>query len=336
MVNLTGARVAGDVVFTGTHISNLTADGRGEAIRARRLHAQGSLIMDTNFAARGAVLLTSATLGRDLRCAGVLCNPGWSALYAKDIEIGDDLKIEGVVEGDLRLERASVTGSVVWHALRLSVPQMPTDLPPNPNARRVGRLELRHAKIGSSLKCVGIEFQSPFRIEFTGARIGTIDLSSEAGWCQKRFENFHCPLELDGLEYDRIELPPRPGGYSRDWMLRGRANIPWPFGPPRRAISDRLLDWVLRHGVGDHVRFESRFLMVDVPPEPEHRFNPQPYRQLAGVLRSQGYESEARNIAIAEQWARPHRILVRALFWVYGAAFGFGLRPRRAILTLVG
>lgn len=195
---------------------------------------------------------------------------------------------------------------------------------------------MRHAKIGSSLKCVGIEFQSPFRIEFTGARIGTIDLSSEAGWRQKRFENFHCPLELDGLEYDRIELPLRPGGYSRDWMLRGRANIPWPFGPPRRAISDRLLDWVLRHGVGDHVQFESRFLMVDVPPEPEHRFNPQPYRQLAGVLRSQGYESEARNIAIAEQWARPHKILVRALFWVYGAAFGFGLRPRRAILTLVG
>lgn len=335
VVNLTGARVAGDVVFNGTHISNMTADGAGEAICARRLHAQGSLIMDRKFEALGAVLLTSATLGRDLRCEGVLCNPARSALYAKDIEIGDDLKIEGSVEGDVRLERASITGRVVWRDLRLSVPRMPADLLPTPNARRIGRFELRHAKIGSSLKCEGIRFLAPFRIEFTGARIGTIDLSSAGGWGQKRFENFHCPLELDGLEYDRIELPARVPGYACDWMLRARARIPWSFGPPRGAISDRLLDWVLRHGVGDRVWFRDRFLMVDVPPAPEHRFNPQPYRQLAGVLRSQGYESEARNISIAEQWARPHWMGVRGLYWIYGAGFGFGLRSRRAFLALL-
>jgi hypothetical protein len=337
VVNLTGAHVSGDVVFTHTRISNQSQNGSGEAIRARRLRAQGSLILSSGFEAFGATLLAGATLGRDLKCDdALLSNPARSALYAKDIEIGDDLKLQNTtIEGDLRFERAAITGSVFWDGLKLKVPRLPRHLPPDYAARRVGRFELRHARIGSSLKCLEIEFDAPFRIELTGARIATIDLSSPAGWGAKRFQEFHCPLELDGLVYDRIEFPERIPGYARDWILRARANVRWLFGPPRGSISDRLLDWVLRHGAGDRVWLDQRFLMVDLPPVAEHRFNPQPYRQLASILRSQGYESEARNISIAEQWARPHRFSVRVLYWLYGAGFGFGLRSRRAVVALI-
>jgi hypothetical protein len=337
VVNLTGANVSGDVVFVRTHISNRSENGSGEAIRARRLRAQGSMILGPNLEATGAILLAGATLGRDLKCDNaLLSNPARSALYAKDIEIGDDLKLlNTVVEGDLRFERASVTGSVFWDDLKLWVPLMPPGISLGSTARRVGRFELIHAKIGSSLKCEGVEFRAPFRLELTGAGIGTIDLSSPEGWGAKRLEGFHCPLELDGLVYERIEFPQRIPGYPRDWILRRRAKVRWMFGPPRGSISDRLLDWVLRHGSGDRVWLVRRFLMVNVPPIAQHRFSPQPYRQLAAVLRSQGYESEARNIAIAEQWARPHRFWVRSLYWLYGAGFGFGLRPRRALVALL-
>ena len=337
VVNLTGARVTGDVVFTRTRIANQSQDGSGEAILARRLHVQGSLVLDSGSKALGATLLTGATLGRDLKCdEAVLSNPGRSALYAKDIEIGDDLKLKNTtIDGDLRFERAAITGSVHWDGLKLKVPLLPPIPPPNRAARRVGRFELNHAKIGSSLKCQKIEFDAPFTIDLTGVRVATIDLSSPDGWGAKRFEGFHCPLALDGLVYDRIEFPERRV-YARDRMLRDRAKISRLFGPPRGSISDRLLDWVLRDGAGDSVFWlHRRFLMVDLDPVADNRFHPQPYRQLAGVLRSQGYESEARNISIAEQWARPHRPFVNAVYWLYGAGFGFGMRSRRALLALI-
>ena len=358
VVDLTGAHVSGDVLFCQTRVANRNNTGSGEALRARRLRAGGSLVLGPQFTADGATLLTGSTLGRDLKCVKArLSNPARSALYAKDIEIGDDLKLqESTIEGDLRFERASVTGSVVWDDLRLEIGPIPPQFPPDYPARRVGRFELRHARIGSSLKCETLVFRAPFRLELTGAQIATIDLSSPDRWGTKRYEGFHCPLELDGLRYDRIEFPARIPGYRRDWELRARAKIRWLFGPPQGSVSDRLLDWVLRHGVGDRVQWlaaetvavpagtnpegqrrraqERRFLTVDVPPVAEHRFSPQPYRQLANVLRSQGYESEARNITMAEQWARPHRFWVRLLYWIYGAGFGFGLRPRRALITL--
>ena len=65
------------------------------------------------------------------------------------------------------------------------------------------------------------------------------------------------------------------------------------------------------------------------------RFNPQPYRQLARILRIQGYEAQARYIAIAEQWATPRYWFRRLVYGAYGIFFGFGLRPRRAVVTLL-
>ena len=110
-------------------------------------------------------------------------------------------------------------------------------------------------------------------------------------------------------------------------------------GPPPDELTDPLLDWVMRDSSNDTVRMTGRHLVAADPAvgrafDPWARFNPQPYRQLARVLRAQGYEKAARNIAIYEQWATPRSgWLSQAIHDLYGACFGFGLWPSRACLT---
>jgi hypothetical protein len=65
-------------------------------------------------------------------------------------------------------------------------------------------------------------------------------------------------------------------------------------------------------------------------------FSPQPYRQLAAVLRAQGNEAAARYISVKERWRTPQPWWLYPFWWIYGAFFGFGFKPAAALLTLVG
>lgn len=344
-VNLTGARIGGDLSFTSVAIDNLAPRGDGNAIVARQVQVQASILLIGKFSARGALLFTGATIGRDLACQdATLCNPERSAIYAKDIEVGDDIKLHRVTAaGTVRFERAAVAGSVHWEALTLSVAA-----DPHPDRRRYGRLEFMHARIGSTLKCAGLIYGCPCLVDLTGLRVATIDLSHPHGWGPTHCEGIHCPVRLDGMVYERIEFPGaavvdlEATGHQRDWVLRRRAGIPvgrlrW-LGPGRDPLADRMLDWVLRDSESVTLR-RARHHVVEVaaaPDEPRKlRFHPQPYRQLTQVLRAQGHESSARRIAVAEQWATPRDLASWLWHSAFGVGFGFGLRPFFAVTTLI-
>lgn len=345
-VDLTSARIGGDLRFAGATISNfrrdggevkrvgsnLVRDGGGIAIKARQAHVQANIVLNEGFHARGALLLTGATVGRDLRCAdATLFNPARSALYAKGIEVGDDITLERcVIVGDLRFERAASAGDMLWQGLIVRLPDA--------RVRSVARrkllplvLTLMHARIGSRLICGGIEFvgppDRPAHIDLRSVHAATVVLQSVLGWGKSAANGAHHPVSLHGLTYERIEFDPNLATgpayrQARDW-LRRRAEIPvdwrWVTGPPGdKDRADPLLDWILR-GCQDG----------------EWRFNPQLFRQLTRVLRSEGHEGAARNIAMYEQWATPRSNgLSRALFWLYGTCFGFGLWPQRAAIVL--
>ena len=316
-------------------------------------------------------------------------------MYAKDIEIGDDLKLRfSTVMGDLRFERAAVTGSVIWQGLTLGGDQPSHECNAEPESsdadlhesrrqhmvrrgrscwnhvrrctrrlhawcriiirhrgrkkprvelksRNIARFELVHARIGTSLKCAGIEFIRPYRIDLTGVRVMTLDLSTAHGWGRSLCQDTHCPIGLDGLAYERLVFPDARPKHVPDRALRAAAGIPtgcWRWAaPPRDPLADRLLDWTLRDASNGLVRAEQdRLVVVSPGPANRHHFNPQPYRQLSRILRTQGYEAQARYIAIAEQWATPRRYMSWLLHASYGVGFGFGLSPRRALLTLAG
>ncbi|MGA3004123.1 MAG: hypothetical protein ABSE20_20615 [Acetobacteraceae bacterium] len=351
-VDFTSARIGGNLAFTGANIDNLSAGGEGHAIVARQAQVQASILLNGNFHAQGAVILTGATVGRDLACDhATLSNPEYSAIYAKDIEVGDDIKfLHSEITGYLRFERAMVAGSVHWHDLTLKMPA-----PPNGSPQRLARFEFVHARVGSTLKCAGIDHQSPCRIDLRGLRVATIDLRSANGWGNSHCNDEPCPVALDGMIYDRIVFPepPAPGvvnpkeAAQREQAhvrLRKRAKIPveWPWRwalPSRDESTERLLNYILRDSINDAVAMQGRDLFA-LPGQgrrnPGESFNPQPFRQLTRVLRAQGFEDIARKMAIYEQWAAPPAHLVhRMLRFLWGCCFGFGLWPRRAAMTLL-
>ncbi|MGA3402276.1 MAG: hypothetical protein ABSC95_23965 [Acetobacteraceae bacterium] len=334
VVNLTGAQIGGDLSFAHSSVQNATPGGEGVAIVARRAKVQGSIALDNGFTAEGAVLLSGTTIGRDLRIDdATIRNPGQSAIYAKDIEIGDDLTLrKSTIEGHLRFARIVVTGAVVWDQLTLGLAADPPD-------DRGSRLDLMHARIGARLICGDVTCVSPCRIDLTGMRVTTIEVAHPNGWGRvtraTRSSDDYYPLRLDGLLYERIALP-NLGNYNPSHALRRRAGIPtgatrW-FGPPRRALSDRLIDWLLRCSQAPDVRFDERPAGNGTW---ETYFRPQPFRHLAGVLRAQGLEEEAHSVAIAEQWATPRTWWSYPVYWSYGVCFGFAMRPRRALITLI-
>jgi hypothetical protein len=310
IINLVGARIGGDLAFANALVDNLRPDGAGEAILARRVNVHGSFTLDGGCIVRGVVLLSGATIGRDLLCRkATLHNPKRSALYAKDVEIGDDLTLEGCgIRGDVRLERAAITGSVAL-------------LQPCLEGGRHRQLELIHSRIGARLRFDRIPHISPYGIDLTGARVGTIEVTVAYG--PTLAEPTDYPLGLDGLVYDRIEHTPQLH-YSRDRRLRRAAHIPtggraW-LGPCRDHIADPLIDWLLRHR------------SVSLPGH--RRFHPQPFRQLAAVLRAQGNDEAARTVAIAERFATPRAFGTRTTHRLFGVCFGFGFLPLRALFVL--
>jgi hypothetical protein len=306
--NLAGAEVGGDLVFQGSSLRNSTDDGSGIALAAKRLHVGGNLEFTSDFRADGAVMLPGVTVGRGVRISGAAFkNKSQSAIYAKDMRIGDDLHFKNTVaEGDLRFERIDVTGSLVWDGLTISR-RHEDNLHPS--------LDLRHARVGSVLNAKDLSFVHPSLIDLCGMRVSTIVHCWPRGWGSPHPGARACSVNFDGLTYDRIMLDStaKAGRVGPGRLL---SSI---FGPWRDSLGDKYGHWL---------QLQEKQTTDD--------FFPQPYRQLARVLRNQGEESAARDIAIAEQWAaRKAGRLPRVARWAFGIGFGFGLRPRNAIATLV-
>jgi hypothetical protein len=363
-VNLTGSRISGDLIFSGARVENrdpeppdqtkriLIDKTTGIAIIGRRVHVQGSILLDNCFRADGAVLLSGATIGRSLRCeGGKFCNPGRSALYAKDVEIGDDLILKRCVAiGHLRFDRARIDGSFVWERLILGLRM--TSPPPQAvrqggkSVRRAVRFDLKHARIGARLSCDPIKYKTPCRIDLTGARVSTVELlPNRSGWGTIDKDDLDYPIRMDGFVYDRIEiLESRGCGCGRrrhvpSYGLREAAKVPrdlisdlW-CPVPAADRTNRLLDLLLRYRQNVDLQFDDD---RDSAEPTINQFQPQPFRHMARILRAEGHAEAARWIAIAEQWvtATERQFLANWLYWIYGRCFGFGLRPGLAFITL--
>jgi hypothetical protein len=312
--NFNGAEVGGDLEFQGCSLYNSTDDGSGIALSTKRIRVGGNVEFSDDFSVQGATMLGGATVGRGVRFRRAeFKNKSRSAIYAKDMRIGDDLLLEDTVaEGDLRLERIDVTGSLVWDGLRISCERKDNSRPP---------LDLRNGRIGSVLKAKKLSFEPPSSIDLCGMRAGAIEHTWPQGW-----GSHLCPgqsgltVNFDGLTYERIKLDPAalPGSSLSPTRIR-HSRI---FGRWRSPLADKYGRWL--------------GLQKKQAADEENDFFPQPYRQLARVLRNQGEESAARDIAILEQWKAPKPgLLPKLVRWAFGFGFGFGLSRCKAIATLI-
>ena len=312
-INLAGAEVGGDLLFQGASLRNGTEDAI--ALSAKGIHVGGNVSFTSGFSAEGAVMMPGATVGRGVRFSEArFRNRAETAIHAKDMRIGDDLCFENTAaEGDLRFERIDVAGSLVWDGLAISSTRKQKPNPP---------LDLRHARIGSALKARELSVEHPSLIDLYGMRVSSIELSWPKGWGSPKADHRARLVNLDGLTYDRITISSAREKASASLLVRLGDLLARVFGPRRNSLANDYARWL---------RLQAKQTAGD-----GSGFLPQPYRQLARVLRNQGEDGAARDIAIAEQWAAPKAGLLPGMARsAFGIGFGFGLRPRNAIITLL-
>ncbi len=331
-LDLTGLYVRGNLRFAGCRVSNQSSDGTRIAIELERARIEGSLhfgsidqagARQSTFHGRGEVNVSGAVVGRDfLANHATFSNPGRSAIYAKDVQVGDDLRlVETEAAGDLRFERAEIAGSLKWDRLRISARR------PAQNGKTMpAPAEFRRARIGSALKAELLLTVAGSAIDLRGLRVHEIEDWTLHGWGSPRTCNCctECEIDFDGMVYERITIPDLPG--SRPVWHRWEENdIPSSFpGPAVHPRGGLLLNWIL------HQRRPNEGRRV----EKDHF--PQPFRQLARVLRDQGEEEAARFITVSERWATPSKGLIGWVRrWFFGPLFEFGLSPKRGLITVL-
>lgn len=305
---IVGTTITANLSFRGTVLKNGDGDQDALALIGQRMRVLGMVEFTEEFASTGAIVLTATKIGGELRVDDAsFSNPRRSAIYGKDIEVGNDLSLMGSrARGDIRLERAGITGSLKWEELHIAE-----------IAGREITLDLRHARIGSALKAHRLNTGPRVTVDLGGLRVATIEHDWQEGWGKAGL----CRLNLDGLSYDRITpfvADAQPPANRPAFLEKVRNRWLW---PPEDRLGSQLREWVGRQ------TFSTDPAVSD--------FFPQPYRQLVRVLRAQGEEEAARMITIAQRRQEPVTFVpARVIRFFFDRFFGFGIRRRNAVATL--
>lgn len=311
------------LTLSGSSTQKITADGA---------KFQYSLFLNDGFSATGAVSLWGAQIDGNLVCGGgVFKNPwqngilksGMALLAARaSVKGGVHLRNGFVAEGQVSLQGAQIDGDLDCHGgtfkdpTQANVPSSGTALSAENTIVKgdtflgdgfvaEGKVNLLGAQIDGDLNCDGASFRSMVMQRAVVKRA--------LFW-----RNIKTPLEVEldlqnasaGSLADHQESWPAAGKLLLDGFTYGRIAE----GP---KDSKTRLKWL-----GQQVSF-----------------SPQPFRQLAKVLREEGDDDGARRV-MYEMEKRKHqereqRWLSRLWNPVFRWTIGYGIYPRRAVWWLL-
>lgn len=367
-VSISGAEIAGRVNMNGLHV-NQTLD-------MDSIIVGGSIFLRCG-ARIGEVILTAGTIGHQLEFTGSIVRDTLgmhglrlgSNLYINDGSEGfcgtiEDDGTEGDAQdrvepwparlGSLSLTSAQIGGDIDAHGAefssitldgttidgRLLLSSTDVDNVLSMEDIRVGRnlslagamlngeVSLLFSVVGADLDLSGADVS---QVNLTSSKLGELRLGSayqpsaqwrpdgllvlqnvEAGAIQDRrypTDAWPSQLELDGFTYQRL------GGYSRLVALDAQDET-------GANMADRDADWFVE--------------WLDNDPT----FSPQPYRQLAGLLRSNGQKLKADQVLYAglERERRESSFLPKVGFTLlkFTVGYGIGFRYFISVIWIVG
>lgn len=343
-INLHMAKIARNFECYGASMENPTKT----ALAAEGIDVGGKIVMSATpthrFEARGSLELPGAKVRNDFQCEGMLITGTQEvALHIEGAEVGDAVLFRAddhhrfEAEGTVRLYAAKIGGNLDCGGARI-------------DGRTKYALQAQGAEIGGTV-FLHTHKEEPFEfsnhVSLIGAQIrgglivrigtrskGTVFLSecniSELsdvcgeGWgappTTQGKEVLGVALDLNGFVYRRLATWEPPAAKS----LNDRCRRLFGFGTDRDLFHKRIA-WLGRQY-----------------PEPGayREFFPQPYEQLAKILRDTGHDYDARRIIIEklcrERKAIPDGLISPLLKWIFHWGFGFGYSPVRAFWTLVG
>ena len=226
-------------------------------------------------------------------------------------------------------------------------------------------INLSAARIGGALKAHYLTADVPITIDLRAAQADRLSDEGQnaslhpfpSGWGEGG-EHVVPYLRLDGFMYREIEQLANVsasvelifkrkilrllhvGTREPDAGYKNRYSIVLlkRFSDVANLLSRKVSKWWFtgRGRRGDEAIYKARLQWLERQKRGSHeQFNPQPYRQLAAVMRTQGYSGAARLTAIAEQRKSRQTGFTGLLWPVFGATFGFGLSSSKASRTVI-
>ena len=305
------------LAFIRSSLGNLS----GVALSADGVQVRGAVFLRDGFQAKGEVRLIGATIGGDLDCTGgAFHNASGIAWDAEGIHVnGRVLLHDGFeAEGMVRLPGATIGGDLDCtggafrnpggFALFADGVQVHSSVSLGDGFQAEGEVHLLGATIGGDLDCTGGVFHNPDGIALfadkahMGSYVFLRDGFRATGIVSLMDANAG-PLVDDETSW------PAPGtlrvsGFVYTTIAGGRANA----------------------------KARLRWLERQLPDS----FSPQPYQQLAKVLRESGREGDAKQVLIAKERVRRKRGNLGWAAWCWNLVLGFsmahGYKPQRLLL----
>lgn len=302
------ARLEG-LFFEACHIKDVQAYGlfvTGDFLLSNGFTPEGEIDTHNVCKVEGELNLLGATIGGTLDCSGAqLLNPTKIALSAGGAKIGHDVFLKN---GFKAVGEVSLVGATIEGNLECDA------------AEFVGSqgcaLSPNSAKIGGSVYLAD-GFKAVGEVNLAETTIGRVLEIRKVIEPDKLVLNLRSTKVATFL--DDIGSWPSPDNLMLDGFRYER------FHERAPVEAERRKDWLSR--------------------QRRHAFLPQPYEQLATVLRAMGHERDARFVMIEKNRERGRftRFPRQAWWWykLFGWLIGYGYRPQRAfalsvVLILLG
>jgi hypothetical protein len=275
-VKLVGAKIGGQLSCTGGKF--LAQD---KALNCNGISVRADVFLSEGFAAQGEVNLVGAKIGGQLDCDRGKFLAAIMALNCNGISVGASvfLRNEFEAHGKVNLVRAKIDGQMACNrgkflaegiALHCDATIVGADVFLQDEFEARGRINLNRAEIAGNLVLSS----------------ATLTTGLDAQGMRVRAQFVWADIEGDGIEVDLIDakvgtLVDSPGSWTSVKRLR-LSSFRYDRIESKMDVQERL-DWLTKH---------------DASVRP---FTPQPYVQLANVLRRQGMISAVNTVMIKRE-----------------------------------
>lgn len=366
-VNLVRATIGGNLECDGSQLMSKAED---LSLNCGGAEVKGSVFLRNGFKADGAVSLASATIEGELNCAGgrFIGKCTSPALYASSAKVKNDVYLcnyfrpEGpvhfIAEGEVNLLAATIEGNLncddgqfigkdTAPGLNIHDAEVRNNVFLR-NANAQGGVNLAGATIDGNLECTGSEFVGNEKmpaLNAYGVKVsGNVYLSRGfkaqgdirffGAYVGRAFRWFG----VRSPEKVKLDLRQAKVGTllnSEDsWPTQGKLYVD-EFVYDQIDGRARPNDDIIEDRVRPTAEVQLRWLQL----EPQDQFLPQPFEQLAGVLRKMGLEEGAKKVMIEKNETEAKHIPLRfnrigdwTWFKIVGPRIGYGYRPWNAFL----
>ncbi|MBI5137754.1 MAG: hypothetical protein HZA24_10540 [Nitrospirae bacterium] len=325
----------------GSHTGPIDADG---------LEVKGDVSLNEGFTATGAVRLRGASVGGDLSCrGGTFNNAEGDALNADGLGVKGDVFLDNgfTATGGVRLLGASVGGDLSCRggafnnaggdALCADCVEVKGNVFLDNGFTATGEVRLRGASVGGDLICRGGTFNNAGGNALGAGGLGVKgSVFLDEGFSATGTVNL--ARASAGVLADAEECWPRDGALFLDGFSYGA------IAPGSSTDAKCRIKWLglRRWRPRRPARFwsEAKRRIKWLGLQPAGAFRPQPYVQLARVLKQMGHNDDARQVLIELEreriragglngWRRAWRRFL-------GFTFGFGYQLYRPLIGLAG